>query len=377
MRKEDIKKLSQPYDNSNTDIHRRFNSAIGADVPSAGQLAEEIFNDLDENDFGISWWNNLPKEERILISDYLYQCAGDIETNLVEAKLHFLEWLSAKEKSNDRIANAIYRDSTGKLDFKMPPPITPLDDLPDALKALHICGFFRAIGSILDCLGATIIGVLALPKDLRKASIDNTEKALKKIKDSGASNLQTDFLNFYEGAKKSCGVEDWLEWADQYRNTYVHRGRRTTAFNVHAREILLYDSNGQINPRAESTTHLSKYPDRTDIEAFIKSKDIWLNEDAEVTLNGIFNSCRNFVEIVSEQLLSIWQQRRINPTLLEQPQIQWEKLFKVCNFAGYDTNSQPLNSDSGRLNGILIHRMLSASVFDHQRNFWKNSKWKQ
>ena len=131
MRKQDINKLSQPYINSNqTEFDRRFDSAIGADVPSAGILVEQIFGDFDANSFGIWWWNSLPMEERILISDYLYQCTSDIETNLVEAKLHYLEWLGAREKFNEKIANVISRDPNGNLRMKMPPSKSPSDDLP-------------------------------------------------------------------------------------------------------------------------------------------------------------------------------------------------------------------------------------------------------
>ena len=381
MRKKDLDNLSQPY-KTEDDLHRRFNSALGADVPSVGKLANEIFDDLDETLFGIGWWNNMPTEERILVSDQLYQCVNGIETNLLEAKLHYLEWIGAREKSNALIANSIFRDSAGNPDFKYPSSVSPSDDLPKALEDLHLCGFFRAVGSTLDCLGAAIIGVLALPSNLRKADIGNAEIAFKDKKDRNKRNpklssLQLEFVDFYETVKQSSGTEHWLEWAEQYRNMYVHRGRRTTFHNIQARSVQLFDAKGQIIPRAELVTHLAKSPDKSDIEAFIKSKDINLNEDAETTLSELFKSCRNFVENISERLHLIWIERRNNPSLLEQPQIQWEKPSKVCNFVGYDSNAQPLNSESGGVNGDLIHRMLSASVFDHQRSFWVNSKWKQ
>lgn len=181
MRKEDIDKLSKPYNSDKKKFDRRFNSAIEADVPSAEKLVEEIFGDFDSSSYGIRWWNSLPTQERILIGDYLYQCANGIETNLAEAKLHYLEWCDAKEKSDERIVNAIFRDSTGNLKVKMPPSQTPLDDLSRKLESLHICGFFRAIGSTLDCLGASIIAVLALPVSLRRSDIAKAEKALLKL----------------------------------------------------------------------------------------------------------------------------------------------------------------------------------------------------
>ena len=74
MRQEEITKLSEPYTDTRSDVDRRFDSVIGADVPSSIKLVNEITTDLDTHSFGISWWQT-SVQERILISDYLYQCA--------------------------------------------------------------------------------------------------------------------------------------------------------------------------------------------------------------------------------------------------------------------------------------------------------------
>lgn len=89
MRREDLRHFEEPYVESRVEVDRRFHASIGADVPSASVQVREILNDLEYVTHGIRWWD-LPDEERILISDYLYQCAFAIETNLVEAKLHIL-----------------------------------------------------------------------------------------------------------------------------------------------------------------------------------------------------------------------------------------------------------------------------------------------
>jgi hypothetical protein len=272
------------------------------------------------------------------------------------------------------MANCVFFDSAGNPGVKTPRSETPLDDLPNRLESMQICGFFRAIGSTLDCLGSTISGVLALDTNLRKADIGKAERSLSKIKKSGSSNLQTEFFDFYETVKVTCGVTDWLEWTDQYRNMYVHRGRRTIFNSIEPREIKLFDGQGQRIPRAYSNSHLSKYPDRTDVEEFIKTKHISLNEDAEVTLKGIFISSREFVETISEKLLAVWKQRREDPTLLCQPQTQWDGTFKNSNFDGYNPAATPLNADTVVAHPNFFRRMQSASALDHQRDFWTNSK---
>ena len=77
--------------------------------------------------------------------------------------------------NNKKIANIVTRDSSGRIDSKCQNLNRSNDELPRKLEDMHICGFFRAIGSSLDCLGAAIIGVLALPNNLRKADIGDAE----------------------------------------------------------------------------------------------------------------------------------------------------------------------------------------------------------
>jgi hypothetical protein len=307
----------------------------------------------------------------------LFQCVTGIEVNLMEAKLHYFEWLDANEKHNKKIANIRSRDFFGNIVDKIPKSIAPIDDLPVKLETLHLCGFFRAIGSALDCLGATIIGVVGLPVSMRKSSIKSAQESLKKLNDLGSSGstLQRDFGDFFENARTSCGPNDWLEWADQYRNMYVHRGRRILFSKISDKKNLFYDSNELLIPRSQYTIHLGKFPDRSDAEAFIKSEEVILNEDATITLSGIFNSCRELNEQICEQLLFIWKERRNNPSLLEQPQNQWDNKIKNCDFNGYDSNAEKIEMNSMHGHPNILKRMRSASVFGTMRNFWNNSKW--
>ena len=67
MRQEDINTLTEAYTQPRDQFDRRFHSSIGADVPSAGTLVREIFNDFDTTNYGISWWQSVPVHERILI----------------------------------------------------------------------------------------------------------------------------------------------------------------------------------------------------------------------------------------------------------------------------------------------------------------------
>lgn len=190
MRQEDINRLNKPYEDERADLDRRFHSAIGADVPNASNLAEEIFSDLHPTLFGVAWWVTfLPNHERVLISDYVYQCAVGIEMNLAEAKLHYLEWLHTRDQQNERVADMAHITDAGQLVSKLPPATKPMDDIPHNMEKLHICGLFRAIGSAFDCLGAVIVAVLGLPIHLRYADINSARGLWRSLRMTGRRPL--------------------------------------------------------------------------------------------------------------------------------------------------------------------------------------------
>lgn len=376
MRDEDIKRLSEPYENPRIDIDRRFHSAIGADVPHAGELTREILNDLSRTTHGVSWWASVPVRERALISDYLYQCVFSIEVNLAEAKLHYMEFLDAREKHDKRIKDMVFFQPDGTPDMKHPAAKAPIDDLINKLEGLHLCGFFQAIGSTLDCLGAAIIGVLGLPIRLRFSDIGKAMKELNKLKPTGTpgNKIQLDFKAFYDSVKNSSGVTGWLDWTDHYRNTFIHRGRRLTYNQLTPRRSLVLDKDGQARPITTSTMHLVRSPDKSDAEGMMR-KNVVLNEDAETTLSGIFKSCRNMEEAICERLVEIWHERKANPSLIEQHASQWDDNFRVSNFAGYDPNAEPLGKDGLLSAPVLLHRMVSAGTVDSHLAMWRGSPW--
>lgn len=377
MRQEDVNRFNEPYSTGRSTFDRRFHSALGADVPNAATLAAEIFSDFDTTIFGVSWWATLlPVHERILISDYLYQCSNGIELNLVEAKLHYLEWLDTRDKENERIADMAHINNAGEFVSKLPSPVKPMDDMPNNLEKLQVCGFFRAIGSAFDCLGAAIVAVLGLPVNLRKADINNARAALERLVDDGtrAARARMEFRDFLEDVISKTGPEDWFDWTTQYRNMFVHRGRRLMMNHLTGREPVLFDTRGLPIPRVTSTLHLAKHPDKSDVEATILGPTM-LNEDASVTLEGLFKSSRDLLESVCEQLVSIWKERRNEPAFISQPSSQWKTVAKKCAFKGYKPDTPPLAMQVFIANPNLYRRMLASSMDDAHRSLWNGSKW--
>lgn len=70
---------------------------LGAETPGVQTLLDELVGDLDEQHFGISWWDGHSVHRRILTSDQLVVCTRDIATNIRDARLHHLEAKSGWE----------------------------------------------------------------------------------------------------------------------------------------------------------------------------------------------------------------------------------------------------------------------------------------
>lgn len=302
---------------------------------------------------------------------------NSIELNLVEAKLHYMEWLDVRDKENQRIADMASINDAGQIVTKLPPAQKALDDMPNNLEKLHVCGFFRALGSSFDCLGAAIIGALGLSVSLRKSDINIAKGGFKKIADNGTPGvrIQLEFRAFLDDVIAKCGPEDWFEWVTQYRNMFVHRGRRLIMNHLTGREPVLFDTRGFPIPRITSTMHLAKYPDKSDVEAMLLGPTTVLNEDASVTLEGVFKSARDLTEIVCERLVSIWQERRQNPALIAQPLSQWKAVSNKCAFKGYQPTTPQLRMEFLMSNPTLYQRMVAASTDDAHRGLWNNTKW--
>jgi len=94
---------------------------------------------------------------RVLVSDHTNSAAYSITMNLAEAGLHLLDLQEAEEQMEKKLAHCT---EGGK--FAPPRPDSAASLLPEAYSVLHVAGFFRAIGSVFDCMAATIVGAAAV-----------------------------------------------------------------------------------------------------------------------------------------------------------------------------------------------------------------------
>jgi hypothetical protein len=330
-------------------------------------------SDLDPDHFGISWWRHFPQlgtKRRILIADQLYVCAVSIEQNLAEAQLHRLEALDHRDHQAKQVARSAVLGREGTIALRHPERRCPADDLPLRLVTLHTAGFFRALVSALDCLGGTIVGVAGIPSSILKSDLSGALGWLgsRKVRLPRQRSLGDSLKTLI----KAAGPTGWLDWATDYRNMLVHRGRRTHMLSIDVESHVL-DQRGLPVLRSVPVDQLPAEPARSDIEALVswKGGQPVLLEDADITMSGLFDSAREALSGAGTLLTPLWRERRANPTLITQPLEQWPVFpsKEVVGFKGYSP-TRTFNPSEIRTNPLMVTRMKAAALHSDNRSRW-------
>ena len=282
MRDEDLEPLLQPFPDDGRSPDDKFADQLGIYVDNVRRLAGEIAGDRDRSAPGIRWWSHLDARRRILLGDQLLECVGSIETNLVEARLHFLEGREAWDRITTFALGLVIANGHPKL----PPYRNGKAHLPDALARLHTVGFFRAIGSAFDCLGSAVVGVLGLNTPLLTADLGKALRAIAKRRGRSRSpqeDLWLAFLDHFDELENQSGPPGWRQWATDMRNMYVHRARR---MHAGAYEPSRVEVEGM--PKVRPVFQLPRDPACSDMEMFTHPSysvpDCCLDESAETTV---------------------------------------------------------------------------------------------
>jgi len=374
----DLDPLRPDYSPEAQDQEGRFAERLGLALPDVLALREDIIHDLSPAALGVGCWAPHPDEaRRILISDHLLQCVASIPINIVEAKLHYLELTDAWQQRSKVFVDAL-AIAGSDIFFHRPPVLSPVDDLPLRLSGLHIGGFFRGLVGTLDCLGAAIIGVAALPSTLLKADFTRARQRLSQVTPtSPGSERQVTLRTEIDNAIVQSGPKGWLEWATDYRNMYVHRGRRSEFFDLSHRVSPIVDHHGRDIVQVETPARLVKDPGRSDIEVLLQGKGaLVLTEEARVTLDGLLTSTYHLVQRTSAGLLDLWRTRRDTPDLIHQPRQQWPDAASTdtTHFEGYKPGSSPYAPKAIMGNPLLVTRLRGAALADQDRHRWATFK---
>ena len=345
--------------------------ALGIPLPNLERLEMAVRKDLSINPpYRIwSWEDSVPTGHRIAISDQLYSCVESISANLIEAQLHWFEFLDWMERANELVS--IYCPPRNR---------NALEILIPRSKSMHEGDVIRSLCSSLDCLAGAIIVITALKMNVLKADFVGVRNKLKQIHESKVDppilnrSMQSSFANDFEKMIVSSGPKGWVDWMHCYRNMVVHRGRRLSCGQ--------FIENGEGNALGQSgrfrwINHLPIDPHRSDFEdlsgqePFENSplKRSLLEEDSQTTIKGLLESTINLVELTSASLFYIWTIRRNNPSQVVQPESQWTTAAARTQFSGYKPKEYEIPREGMSIvaNPVLDTRLRAASLDDESR----------
>ncbi len=375
MRREDAERLAEPYSSEVLRAPARLASALGVPLPNVCKLAAEVFGDLDDQRFGIGWWEPHPgTARRILISDHLITCLGALETNLVEARLHLLEAQDLGNQEKRRFVDVVRVDAMGRHAVQLPPVNSPADEIVTAALNMHIVGCVRALASTLDCFASVIVGILALPTPIVRSGYKELRKALEACtSEAGALPVQADSASRILDTIRSAGPTGWDDWVLGYRNMLVHRGRRLHLVKLAPTGAQLHGPRGSMFVPVEPVPVLPNDPGRTDVEVLrdASAQHFLLTESCWETLEAATRSVWSVIENGSAALHACWVARRSSPESPSQPRQQWPTTEgRTPVFEGYAPGTVPFDATEFRTHPDFGRRMKAAALEDSTRGSW-------
>lgn len=377
MRPDDLRQLQVTFpSNDLRGPDEQLRDALQLGIPAVRALLTAMLTDLSTEHFGIGWWRqHVPSRRRILISDQMYLSTWSIETNMKEARLHHLEALGHLDEHGRAPPLAVYRERDGRVRPEMLRLPDAASHLPGELGGLHVVGFFRALGSAFDCLGAATVAVAALPKRILRADLRDARHALRDSDAQTPGGVEQRRLHErFEQVIAGAGPEGWLEWTLNFRNMLVHRGRHLqqwTCIPTGQHERLV---DGRVRFGVEGQLHLPRDPSRGEVDAWRDdAQHFTLDEDARETLNGVWKSAQVIIDGAAALLLELWNRRRADPALLVQPEQQWPSINVPgpVRFRGYRPEPDESGEGSQAMTaGSFAHRMQAAGLDGDRHARW-------
>ena len=272
------------------------------------------------------------EEQRAVVSDQISQSIFAVSENLLEARLH--------QRQLEEIV--------GPEGVKFPDQAAAKDTVyRGAEMDMAITGCVRAMGSTLDCLAATAIGVMRIPSSITTASFGRLATFTESKKAQGGTELQrrawqdwTRLVAIHEALPPT----GWFDWLLGMRNLNIHRGRQVHILLQRLKEsdtpqMIVFDSDpvGLERQAARFDLYLRNRPDLPDMQDLISvshDSDLWVYEAATITLPGIFKLVNNLVEEAAHFLLSWWNYAGRKSAQFPPPAKEWN--LGAATAAGFD-----------------------------------------
>jgi hypothetical protein len=308
---------------------RRWESFRALNVAHANlrPLIDRLNEDLDAAHGGFAAFAAIADlRQRAVCSDLVYSSAESVAANLLEARLH-----------SDAVAQRI-----GATGIAMPGiTSTAEEQLLHSHIQKDIAGFFRALGSTLDCLAACAIGVLAIPRSIQAADISDLDQQLPRLRAS-PSNQTTSQLEAWDGllttlAKVKRTPDDWYAWALSMRNVLIHRARAMTINMPRGRADDLVIATADPGAFQRFDVYVRAQPLHTEMEEMIDIPTLrltFLEEPVTSTLAGIHLLLSSLVEDVSAHLLTVWLDTLGGTASFPMPIAQWSVKPRTFAFRG-------------------------------------------
>jgi hypothetical protein len=319
-------------------------------------LVEELHGAFSPVDGGFISLGRIPNElQRAVVSDQICQSAYAIAENLLEAHLH-----------QEQLANIV-----GAEGVAMPTKETAeATVLRGAEMDMAITGCVRAMGSALDCLAATAIGVLRIPLSITRASFGGLANFPKSKAGQSPNHHQKRawgrWAQLVETHEQKL-PEGWFDWEQAMRNLNIHRGRQVHTLVQKRREpdepqILVFDRDpeGLTRSAARFDLHLRNRPELPDMQDFVtspKKADLWIAEPAQVTLSGVLAAINALTEEASHFLLSGWNYANKWGAAFLPPIEKWELEEEPTPFKGIIGVDTPYPVAYGVVNPHLGKRL--------------------
>jgi hypothetical protein len=166
-------------------------------------LADRLLADFRASDGGFASLAELPMPQRAVVSDQIVGAAQAVPRNLLEARLHEAD------------VNALLVDGVALTEptFELHEASTRTD--------MHVVGFFRGVGSTLDCLAAAAIGVARLPLSIRRAGFSHVMNL-----SAETAAQQEAWVDLKALVDHHAGdPQGWLRWTLEMRHALMHRPR--------------------------------------------------------------------------------------------------------------------------------------------------------
>jgi hypothetical protein len=236
------------------------------------------------------------------------------------------------------------------------------------------------MGSTLDTLAGVVIGVGAFEERILKIGFRDLLAHFKKpLPSTPGGHLQEQLKTAIENAIASAGPDGWLDWAIDYRNMLVHKGRRVNLHTiVQDGAPALVDATGVPILRARTVVHLARDPRNSDLQAYFGGTSEpnrlsnLLEEDGLKTLRSTLEAVVFLLKATCEALLRVWDERRKAPHLLPQPRPQWPDMsVQPDRFAGFEPGTVRVAPTELHSSPRNVQRLVAAAVDTNNRHRWR------